>query len=82
MYNIYILSLIHILKYCILLNIISAFELLVSLSNKVSNSSNAEIIFNNIQYFMQDNQGIDINGCEHGINGWELIEMCIRDRLI
>ena len=40
-----------------------------------SNSSNAEIIFNNVQYFVQDNQGIDIKGCEYGINGWELVEL-------
>ena len=48
---------------------------LETLFDKETNSSNAEIIFNNIQYFMQDNQGIDINGCEHGINGWELIDL-------
>lgn len=48
---------------------------LETLLDKDTNSSNAEIIFKNIQYFMQDNQSIDINGCEHGINGWELIEL-------
>ena len=41
---------------------------LETLFDKETNSSNAEIIFNNIQYFMQDNQGIDITG-------WELIDL-------
>ena len=48
---------------------------LETLLDENTNSSNVEIIFNNIQYFMQDNQGIDINGCEQGINGWELVEL-------
>ena len=40
-----------------------------------TNNTNAEIIFFNVQCFLQDNQGIDINGCEHGINGWEVVEL-------
>lgn len=48
---------------------------LETLFDENSNSSNAEIIFYNVQYFVQDNQGIDIKGCEYDINGWELIEL-------
>ena len=48
---------------------------LETLIDEDTNNTNAEIIFFNVQCFLQDNQGIDINGCEHGINGWEVVEL-------
>lgn len=48
---------------------------LETLLDEKSNCSNAKMIFHNVQYFVQDNQGIDIKGCEYGINGWELIDL-------
>ena len=48
---------------------------LETLIDEDTNNTNAEIIFFNVQCFLQDNQGIDINGCEHGINGWEVVKL-------
>ena len=48
---------------------------LETLIDEDTNNTNAEIIFFNVQCFLQGNQGIDINGCEHGINGWEVVKL-------